>query len=183
MEALKTLVGRIELLIPIVSFVGNSESGKTTLLERVVRELKRLGYRVAVVKHAPHGFDIDQPGKDSWRLTQAGSDVVVISSPERMSFIERLGVELTLTQVAALIGNRVDIVLAEGYKNGNAAKIVVLSSEQNQEQLYREEETLATVSGRLSSLGEPEFNDNDVASITNLLIEQIEGNSPHRKKT
>ena len=112
-------------MIPVVSFVGNSGSGKTTLLEGVVRELKRLGYRVAVVKHAPCGFDIDQPGKDSWRLTQAGSDVVVISSSERMAFIERVGVELTLTQIKDLIGDRVDIVLTEGYKQANTVKIEV----------------------------------------------------------
>ncbi len=114
-----------KLMIPVVSFVGNSGSGKTTLLEGVVRELKRLGYRVAVVKHAPCGFDIDQPGKDSWRLTQAGSDVVVISSSERMAFIERVGVELTLTQIKDLIGDRVDIVLTEGYKQANTVKIEV----------------------------------------------------------
>jgi molybdopterin-guanine dinucleotide biosynthesis protein B len=52
-------------MIPIVSFVGNSNTGKTTLIEKVIPELKKLGYRVAVVKHAHHGFEMDQPGKDS----------------------------------------------------------------------------------------------------------------------
>ncbi len=167
-------------MIPVVSFVGNSGSGKTTLLEGVVRELKRLGYRVAVVKHAPHGFDIAHPKKDSRRLTQAGSDVVVISSPERMAFIERLGAELTLTQIEAFIGNRVDIVLAEGYKNDNTAKVLVLGTEHGQKQLGSKGEPLATVSAHLSPLGEPEFDYDDVASIANLLIEQIEGNSPRK---
>ncbi len=73
--------GENEVITPIVSFVGNSNSGKTTLLEMVVIELKLKEYRVVVIKHSPHGFDIDQPGKDTWRLTQAGSDIVVVSSP------------------------------------------------------------------------------------------------------
>ncbi len=59
-------------MIPIVSFVGKSNSDKTTLLEKVVRELKLRGYRVAVIKHTHHELDIDQSGKDSWRLAQAG---------------------------------------------------------------------------------------------------------------
>ncbi len=70
------VLSRTKQMIPVVSFIGLSGRGKTTLLEQLVRELKRLGYRVAVVKHAPHGFDIDHPGKDSWRLNQAGSDIV-----------------------------------------------------------------------------------------------------------
>ncbi len=54
-----------EVITPIVSVVGNSNSGKTTLLEKVVGELKSKGCRVVVIKHTPHGFDIDQPGKDT----------------------------------------------------------------------------------------------------------------------
>ncbi len=95
------VLSRTKQMIPVICFVGNSGSGKTSLLEQVVRELKRLGYRVAVVKHAPHGFDIDPVGKDSWRFTQAGSDVVVLSSPQRIALVERVGKELTLTQIEA----------------------------------------------------------------------------------
>ncbi len=159
--------------IPVISFVGNSGSGKTTLLEMVVRKLKRLGYRVAVVKHAPHGFDIDQPKKDSWRLTQAGSHVVVLSSPERVSLVKRVGKELTLTQIEDLIGDKVDIVLVEGYKNGNYAKVMVLNSEGEPPKLSSQGEILATVSPRRFSSGVLQFEDGDVANITNLLIEQI----------
>ena len=167
------LPGRTKLVVPIMSFVGNSGSGKTTLLEGVVRELKRLGYRVAVVKHAPHGFDIDQPKKDSWRFTQAGSDIVVLSSPERVSLIERVDMELTLTQIKALIGDKVDIVLVEGYKNGNSAKVVVLDGEQGHPQPGSKEEPLATISAHLSSLEMPQFYYDDIVSVVNLLIKQI----------
>ncbi|MFC1968592.1 molybdopterin-guanine dinucleotide biosynthesis protein B [Chloroflexota bacterium] len=166
-------------MMPIVSFVGQSNSGKTMLLEKVVRELKIRGYRVAVIKHSPHGFEIDKPGKDTWRLAQAGSDIVAISSMNKMAFIERMDTEPTLTQIEALFGGKVDIVLAEGYKNGNTAKIRILGTEENQERLCSEEGTLATVSARLSSLGVPQFDYDDIISIANLLIEQVGEKSPH----
>ncbi len=63
-------------MIPAVHFVGKSGTGKTTLIETVVQKLKERGYRVAVIKHAHHGFEMDKPGKDSWRFGQAGSDMV-----------------------------------------------------------------------------------------------------------
>ncbi len=166
--------------IPIVSFVGKSNSGKTTLLEKVIRELKSKGYRVATIKHSHHEFDTDQPGKDTWRFAQAGSDAVIISSPSKLAFVEHVDTEFTLAQIEALFRERVDIVLAEGYKNGNAPKILVSGTEQNHEQLCCKEETLAVVSPRLSSQGVPQFDSDDVANILDLLIELI-GKSPPRK--
>ncbi len=162
-----------EVITPIISFVGNSNSGKTTLLEKVVGELKLKGYRVVVIKHSPHGFDIDQSGKDTWRLSQAGSDIVVASSPDKVAFIERVDAELTLSQIEALLRGKADMVLTEGYKNGNTAKILVLDDEKDRGQLCCQGEILATISARLSPLGMPEFDYDDVARIVNLLIEQI----------
>ncbi|MCK4242893.1 MAG: molybdopterin-guanine dinucleotide biosynthesis protein B, partial [Dehalococcoidia bacterium] len=72
---------------PVISIVGKSKSGKTTLIERLVAELKRRGYRVATIKHSPKGFELDQPGKDSWRHAQSGSDAVVVSSRQRLAMI------------------------------------------------------------------------------------------------
>lgn len=170
-------------MIPVVSFIGKSNSGKTTLLTRVVRELKSRGYRVAAIKHSHHDFDIDQPGKDTWRLAQAGSDVVAISSPNRVAFIERVDTELTLEQIEGLMAGKVDIVLAEGYKNGNTAKILVLGTEHDQDNPCRQEEALATISAHLSSAGVPQFDDNDVARIVNLVVEQMGENSPGKFET
>ncbi len=70
--------------------MGKSGVGKTTALERVIREIKRRGYRLGTVKHDTHGFDVDKPGKDSWRHAQAGSDAVVISGPRKMALIRQL---------------------------------------------------------------------------------------------
>ena len=61
---------------PIISIVGKSESGKTTLLESLIIELKQRGYKVAIIKHAGEDFELDKQSKDSWRLSQAGSEVV-----------------------------------------------------------------------------------------------------------
>ncbi len=72
-----------------VSFVAKSGTGKTTLLEKVIAELKGRGYRIGVVKHDAHRFDIDHPGKDSHRLTEAGADTMLISSPEKLALIKK----------------------------------------------------------------------------------------------
>ena len=167
-------------MIPVVSFVGGSNSGKTTLLEKVIRELKLRGCRVAVIKHSHHDFDIDQPGKDSWRFTQAGSDIVALSSPNKVAFIERVDTEFTLSRLAALFEGKADIVLTEGYKNGNSLKILVLGNEPGYQQLCLEDEPLVTLVAHSSALGVPEFEDTDVHHIANLLIRIVDESSPRK---
>lgn len=163
------------MVTPTISFVGTSNSGKTTLLEKVVRELKVKGYRVAVIKHTHHDFEIDQPGKDTWRMAQAGSDIIAISSPNKMAIVERVDEELTLAQLKTLFGQKVDIVLTEGYKNTDTAKILVLDDEQ-QEPLRCQGEILAAISARFSPLGVRQFDHEDVLNIVNLVIKQIAEN-------
>ncbi|MFC2044416.1 molybdopterin-guanine dinucleotide biosynthesis protein B [Chloroflexota bacterium] len=109
----------------IISIVGNSESGKTTLIEKLIGELGGRGYRVATVKHAPHGIDFDQPNKDSSRHLQAGSEATVISSPDRLVLIKPVRLDTTLDEIARLLGEGCDIVLAEGFKQGSAHKVEV----------------------------------------------------------
>ena len=110
---------------PIVSIVGRSNSGKTTLIEKLIPELKSRGYRVATIKHAMHSLSFDEPGKDSWRYAQAGSDAVAISSLDKIVLIRPNTGDLTLAQIARLLGDDYDIVLAEGFKQSNAPKIEV----------------------------------------------------------
>jgi len=110
---------------PIVSILGRSKSGKTTLIEKLVPELKSRGYRVATIKHAAHSLSFDEPGKDSWRHAQAGSDAVAISSPDKIVLIRPNTGDLTLDQIARLLGEDCDIILAEGFKQSNAPKIEV----------------------------------------------------------
>jgi molybdopterin-guanine dinucleotide biosynthesis protein B len=101
----------------LVAIVGKSDSGKTTLIEKVVPELVKLGLRVGTVKHDAHSFEIDHPGKDSWRHGQAGARAYAIASPERLAFITRLDGELPLADIVKTYFTGFDLVVAEGYKN------------------------------------------------------------------
>jgi molybdopterin-guanine dinucleotide biosynthesis protein B len=120
-------------MIPAVHFIGKSGIGKTTLIEAVIAELKNKGYRVAVIKHAHHGFDMDRAGKDSWRFAQAGSDMVAVSSPGRLAMIESIDGELDFDQVMIRLGDKFDIALVEGFKQTSKVKIEVSGSEKKEE--------------------------------------------------
>mgnify|MGYP005846421515 CR=1 FL=1 len=160
-------------MIPIVSFVGKSNVGKTTFLEKVVGELKRRGYRVATIKHDTHGFDLDKPGKDTWRMAQAGSDAVVISSPNKVALIGRTDHDLSPDEIEAGLIRDVDIVLTEGYKRGDKPKIEVSRRELGGELLCSEEELLAVASDQRFPLDVPQFDLDDAAGVVDLLVRQI----------
>lgn len=111
----------------VVGFAGYSGSGKTTLVERLIPELKLRGLRVSVVKHAHHKFDMDHPGKDSWRHREAGAFEVVIASDRRMALMrefEQTGDPSVHRLIAELYGG-VDWVLVEGFKDSDLLKIEV----------------------------------------------------------
>lgn len=100
----------------LVAIVGKSDSGKTTLIEKLLPELIKLGLRVGTVKHDAHSFDIDHPGKDSWRHGHAGALAYVVSSPKRLAYIANLETETTLADIARRFFAGFDLVVAEGYK-------------------------------------------------------------------
>ncbi len=109
----------------VLSVIGRSNSGKTTLLEKLIPELKRRGHRVAVIKHSMRDFDLDQPGKDSWRLARAGSDAVVVSAPRRVALVKKVERAPTLEELVAMIGDDYELILVEGYKHSRVPKIEV----------------------------------------------------------
>ena len=109
---------------PIVSIVGKSGSGKTTLLEKLIPALNRLGIRVGTIKHDVHGYEMDKPGKDSWRHKQAGAAVTMISSPFQIGMVKDVDHDHALEALATyFIG--VDLILTEGYKRQAAPKLEV----------------------------------------------------------
>ncbi len=110
---------------PVISVVGIGNVGKTTFIEKLVAELKSRGYRVATIKHTPAGMTYDEQGRDSWRHLQAGSDATAVSSPERVVLVKPAASELSLEEVARLMGEDYDIILAEGFKQSSAPKIEV----------------------------------------------------------
>ncbi len=160
-------------MIPIVSVVGSSKAGKTTFLEKAVKELKSRGYKVAVVKHDSHSFDIDHPGKDSWRLAQAGSDVVAISSADKVAVIKKHTRELTLDQLADMVMDGVDIIITEGYKGADKPKIEVFRSGVSDRILCSEQESLALVTDRHFDLDVPQFTADDANGVVDLIIDKF----------
>jgi len=110
---------------PIICIVGQSGSGKTTYIEKLIPELKRRGYRLAVIKHHPHDFDMDVEGKDSWRYMQAGSDAAVVSAPHKVAMVKNVDHDMLPDELQALVGDGFDLIIIEGFKKSDAAKIEV----------------------------------------------------------
>jgi len=106
--------------IPVIAFQAYSGTGKTTLIEKLCLELKKRGFRLGVIKHDAHRFEIDHEGKDSWRFTKAGADITIISSCEKTAFIEQR--ELSLQDDLRMMHD-VDLILVEGYKNEQIPRI------------------------------------------------------------
>lgn len=158
--------------IPVISFVGKSESGKTTLLEKVIRELKLKGIKLAIIKHDAHRFEIDHPGKDTWRHGQAGADIVAISSPEKMAIIEKRERELTLDEVIERIPP-VDIIITEGYSQEKKPKIEVFRSEAHQKLLCPTEELLAIASDIPWKIGVPCYQIDDAVGVASEIEKYI----------
>ena len=126
--------------IKAVSFVAKSGTGKTTLLEKVIRELKNRDYKVGVIKHDAHRFDIDHPGKDSYRLTAAGADTMLISSPEKLAMIKRHPASPPLDELLETYFGDMDIVLTEGFKKSGMPKIEINRRERSATLICRGEE-------------------------------------------
>ena len=106
--------------IPVIGFAAWSDTGKTTLVEKLVMTFKSQGYRIAVLKHDAHRFEIDKEGKDSWRFAKAGADMTLISSAEKTAIIEQR--PRTFEQNLGMIHD-VDLILVEGYKQENIPRI------------------------------------------------------------
>ena len=131
----------------VVAFAGFSGSGKTTLVERLIPALKLLGLRVSVVKHAHHQFDIDHPGKDSWRHRQAGAFEVVVASSRRLALVREFEREAQLTAHQALAGlyPGADWVLVEGFKDSDLLKVEVWRAGSGKPALYPEDPFIVAV--------------------------------------
>lgn len=157
-----------DVQVPVISMVGKSGVGKTTVLEQVIREVKRRGYRLGTIKHDTHGFEVDRPGKDSWRHAQAGSDSVVISGPRRMALIRQMDEEMPLDEIVELMGE-LDLVITEGYKQGDKPKIEITRLERGTELLCQPEELIAIVADYPVEMPVPQFPLEDAAGVVDLL--------------
>jgi molybdopterin-guanine dinucleotide biosynthesis protein B len=161
-------------MIPIVSIVGKSDSGKTTLIEKLVPELTQRGYRIATVKHDTHGFEVDQEGKDSWRHKQAGAHTVVISSPQKVALIRDVEKDLTLEEIRGKLIQDVDLILSEGYKKDIQPKIEIFRKEKHKELLCTKEDNLiAIVSDKTFNIGIPCFDLEDMKGLASFIEKEF----------
>lgn len=161
-------------MIPIVSIVGKSDSGKTTLIEKMIPELNKRGYRVATIKHNIHGFDIDHEGKDSWRHKKAGARATVIASPRRVALIEDVEKDYSITELKNRYIKNVDIVLVEGYKGNPYPKIEVNRVVMKQGLLCEKDDNLiAIMSDHKLDIDVPSLGINDISGVVDIIEERF----------
>jgi molybdopterin-guanine dinucleotide biosynthesis protein B len=131
----------------VVAFAGYSGSGKTTLVEQLIVEMRMLGLRVSVVKHAHHNFDVDQPGKDSWRHREAGAFEVVVASSQRL-VVQRTfeqPTRLSVHHLLAEVYEGVDWVLVEGFKQSDLLKVEVWRHASGQPVRYPDDDFVVAI--------------------------------------
>ncbi len=155
---------------PIISIVGFSGTGKTSLLEKLIPEFTRRGFIVGTIKHDVHGFEMDRPGKDSWRHKQAGASTAIISSSRQVGMIMDVDHDHHLDELVFLLSN-MDIILAEGYKHTDKPKLEVFRPDVHKEPLLKDDEHLvALISNVAVDLDVPQFSMNDIEGLTDFLI-------------
>ncbi len=133
-------------MMRVVGIVGWHDSGKTTLMVTLVAELVARGHRVSTVKHAHHGFDVDTPGKDSWKHREAGATEVMVGSAARWALMHELrgDPEPSLDALLATM-SPVDLVLVEGFKHADHAKIEVYRAGLDEPPLARGDATIVAL--------------------------------------
>lgn len=152
----------------IISVVGKSRSGKTTLIEKLIPELKRRGYAIGIIKHAFHQFDMDKKGKDSWRHKAAGADTVMVVSQDRIAMVKDHPAE-SLESLQPYFDD-MDLVMTEGFKKGNRPKIEIFRQTEHKAPLCRNDETLvAFVTDSDTDLGVPRFGLEDIEQLADFI--------------
>jgi molybdopterin-guanine dinucleotide biosynthesis protein B len=158
---------------PVVSIVGYSGSGKTTLIEKLISALKQRGLRVGTIKHDVHGFEMDRPGKDSWRHKQAGASATIITSPRQIGMVMDADNDHHPMELLPLMAG-MDIVIVEGFKKANLPKIEVFRSENGKPPACRGDKNLiAVVSNTSLDWGVPRYTDDDVETLTDVIIQKF----------
>lgn len=165
---------------PLLGFAAFSGTGKTTLLKKLIPELKNRGLRIAVVKHAHHNFDVDKPGKDSYELRKAGAAPMLISSSRRTVIMIDNEVE-TEPDLQQLLGHipasSVDMVLVEGFKQWPFAKIELHREITGKPLMYAEDKNIIAIAhdrgtdNPLTNTALPQLDINDIQSIADFVIE------------
>jgi molybdopterin-guanine dinucleotide biosynthesis adapter protein len=162
-------------MIPIVSIVGKSDAGKTTLLEKIVKILTSRGYRIATIKHDAHSFEIDHEGKDSWRHKQAGAALTIISSATKVAVVADTDHDYSLEELRQRFVLDADLILSEGYKREEHPKIEVFRLDHHPHMLCDRDDNLVAVAGDPPSPpeGVPVFDLNDPVLLCDFIEERF----------
>jgi molybdopterin-guanine dinucleotide biosynthesis protein B len=157
-------------VVPILSIVGRSDSGKTTLIEKLIPILKGRGYRIGTIKHDVHGFEMDREGKDTYRHFHSGADAVLISSPKKMALIKRHDEAPTLDELVARYHHDMDLVITEGFKRLDKPKLEVYRSAAHPQPLCTDADNrIALASDIPLQVDCPRFDINDVEAIADFI--------------
>jgi molybdopterin-guanine dinucleotide biosynthesis adapter protein len=157
------------IMPPVITIVGHSNSGKTTLVEKLIPELKRRGYRIGTIKHSAHGFSMDQKGKDTYRHRAAGADSVLAASPGQIALVKSITGD-SLDNLLPYFQD-MDIVLVEGYKQEKKPKVEVFRSQIHQTPLFPDDDLLvAIVTDSPYSARVPVFQFEDISAISDLIV-------------
>lgn len=161
-------------MVPMISIVGYADAGKTTLIEKLIPELKKRGFRVGTVKHAVHESNLDTQGKDSWRHYAAGADTVVAASAEKIAMIKKKETlsddsHAELSSLEPYFAD-MDVVFAEGYKNARKPKIEIFRASVYESPLFLNDDLLlAIVTDSDIQCRVPRFGLNDVEKLADLI--------------
>lgn len=163
----------------IFGIAGYSGSGKTTLLERLIPRLTARGLKVSVIKHAHHGFDIDRPGKDSWRHREAGASEVMLTGGERWALLHesRGEAEPTLDEYLAHF-SPCDLILVEGFKHEAVPKLEVHRPANGKPPLWPENPHVVAVATDEPALAQlpahlPVLDLNDIEAIATFVVDTL----------
>ena len=159
----------------IITIAGYSGSGKTTFVEKLIPALSCRGLKVATIKHDVHGFEMDKPGKDSWRHKRAGAVASVISSASKIGLVMDADHDHDPKELAQLFPH-VDIVLTEGYKNAPYPKLEIFrpkATENKRPLCQNDPDLIALISDRAFSLPVPRFGLSDATDVAEFLIQRF----------
>lgn len=163
--------------IPYFSFVGRSNTGKTTVIERLIPILVGKGLKVAVIKHHPHDFEIDIPGKDTYRYKQAGATMSILASPGKVAVVEDTENELTLEDIIARYIHDVDLLIVEGFKREEIPKIEVFQRKEGADMpvCAEDKNLIAVITDESIDTLLPVFSRDDVGGVAEFILSRFIG--------
>jgi molybdopterin-guanine dinucleotide biosynthesis protein B len=161
--------------IPHLSFVGRSSTGKTTVIERLIPVLTGKGIRVAVIKHHPHDFEIDIPGKDTYRYKKAGATMSILASPGKIAIVEDTRTELTLAEIISRYVRDVDLLIIEGFKREEVPKIEVFQRKEGADNPVCEgdKSLVAIITDETMETSLPVFSRDDIQGVADLILNRL----------